>query len=63
MSIKGTEQIHKNVLRRRSDVYLDILQVIPESKVESQSSNIIGSEIRDMLLDSLNGSKQSDAST
>lgn len=62
MSIKGTEQIHKNVLRRRSDVYLDILQVIPESRVESESSNIIGSEIRDMLLDSLNDSKQSDAS-
>ena len=62
MSIKGTEQIHKNVLRRRSDVYLDILQVIPESRVESESSNIIGSEIRDMLLDSLEENKQSDAS-
>ncbi len=62
MSIKGTEQIHKNVLRRRSDVYLDILQVIPESRVESESSNIIGAEIRDMLLDSLEKNKQSDAS-
>lgn len=51
MSIRGTEQIHKNVLRRHSDVYLDIVQVIPASDVENGTTHTIGAEIRNMLLD------------
>ena len=53
MSIRGTEQIHKNVLRRHSDVYLDIVQVIPASDVENGTTHTIGAEIRNMLLDSI----------
>lgn len=53
ISIRGTEQIHKNVLRRHSDVYLDIVQVIPASDVENGTTHTIGAEIRNMLLDSI----------
>ena len=53
MSIRGTEQIHKNVLRRHSDVYLDIVQVIPASDVENGTTHTVGAEIRNMLLDSI----------
>ena len=53
MSIRGTEQIHKNVLRRHSDVYLDIVQVIPAGDVENGTTHTIGAEIRNMLLDSI----------
>ena len=53
MSIRGTEHIHKNVLRRHSDVYLDIVQVIPASDVESGTTHTVGAEIRNMLLDSI----------
>ena len=44
---------HKNVLRRHSDVYLDIVQVIPASDVENGTTHTIGAEIRNMLLDSI----------
>lgn len=53
MSIRGTEQIHKNVLRRHSDVYLNIVQVIPASDVKNGTTHTIGAEIRNMLLDSI----------
>lgn len=53
MSIRGTEQIHKNVLRRHSDVYLDIVQVIPASDVESGTTHTVGAEIRNALLNSM----------
>ena len=53
MSIRGTEQIHKNVLRRHSDVYLDIVQVIPASDVESGTTHTVGAEIRNALLNNM----------
>lgn len=37
-SISGTEKVGKNVLRRPTDVYLDILEVIPAEKVKSMST-------------------------
>ena len=37
-SISGTEKVGKNVLRRRTDVYLDILEVIPAEKVKAMST-------------------------
>ena len=53
MSIRGTELIHKNVLRRHSDVYLDIVQVIPASDVESGTTHTVGAEIRNALLNNM----------
>ena len=37
--IRGTENITKNVLRRVTDVYLDILELIPAEKVKAMSTN------------------------
>lgn len=37
-SISGTEKVGKNVLRRPTDVYLDILEVIPAEKVKAMST-------------------------
>lgn len=37
-SISGTEKVGKNVLRRATDVYLDILEVIPAEKVKAMST-------------------------
>ncbi len=53
MAISGTEQIHKNVLRRRTDVYFDIACVIPAEAVKSMKTNAIGAVIKDSLADSL----------
>ena len=53
MSIQGTEQIHKNVLRRRSDIYLDIVQVIPADEVKSGTTHTLGEAVRVSLLKNL----------
>ena len=37
-SVSGTEKISKNIFRRPTDVYLDILEVIPADKVKSMST-------------------------
>ena len=37
-SISGTEKVGKNVLRRPTDVYLDVLEVIPAEKVKTMST-------------------------
>lgn len=37
-SVSGTEKIRKNILRRPTDVYLDILEVIPAEQVKAMST-------------------------
>ena len=37
-SVSGTEKIKKNLFRRPTDVYLDILEVIPADKVKAMST-------------------------
>ena len=37
-SVRGTEKIKKNLFRRPTDVYLDILEVIPAEKVKAMST-------------------------
>ena len=54
MSINGTEQIHKNVFRRHSDVYLDIVRVIPADEVEKGTTHTISAEVRAVLLNDIN---------
>lgn len=53
MAVSGTEQIHKNVLRRRSDVYLDIVRVIPADEVKSSNTHVLSSVIQSALRESL----------
>ena len=49
MAIKGTEQIHKNIPWRRSDVYLEIADVIPTQKAKTMKANEISDEVRAAL--------------
>ncbi len=49
MAISGTEQIAKNVLRRRTEVYLDIAEVIPAEEVVGLRPNAIGERVRAAL--------------
>lgn len=55
MAIRGTEQIHKNVLRRHTDVYLDILRVLPAEHVASMQTRDIGTEVERLLRSNLYG--------
>lgn len=49
MAITGTDKIHKNVLRRRSDIYLDIADVISAEEVKSLRTGDIGERVKSAL--------------
>ena len=49
MAIHGTENIYRNVLRRRSDVYIDAVDVIPADEVKAMKKNEISDRVRLVL--------------
>ncbi|MBR0302282.1 MAG: 1-acyl-sn-glycerol-3-phosphate acyltransferase [Clostridia bacterium] len=44
-TLRGTEQIHKRYIRRRTDVYFDVVDVIPASDAKSMRTNDIGARV------------------
>lgn len=48
--VTGTEKIHKHTPFRRTDVYLDVLEVLPAEQVKSEKTEVIGAHVRDLLL-------------
>lgn len=53
MAISGTEKIHKNIPFRRTDVYLDIVDVISAESVKAMKSADIGMQVRTSLENNL----------
>lgn len=49
VAVQGTEQIHRNYLRRRSDVRLRVVDVIPARFVRENSTVAIGKRVKDAL--------------
>lgn len=49
VSISGTEKIAKNLPFRASDVYLDVLEVIPTDEVSHVRTEVIGERVRSEL--------------
>lgn len=49
MAIGGTEKIHKNIPFHRSDVYLDVIDVIPADEVKAMKTDAIGERVRSQL--------------
>lgn len=59
--IHGSENIKKNLLRRRTDVYLDVLEVLPGEKVKAMSTAELSEYSRALIqarLDESMGSEQ-----
>lgn len=54
VAIQGTESIHKNGFRRRSEVQLAIADVIPAELVKESRTDVIGERVRKALTDALN---------
>lgn len=50
LSISGTEKIHRNAPLRRSDVYLDVVGVLPAEAVKKDRTEVIGETVRHLLL-------------
>ncbi len=53
MAIRGTDKIYKNVIRRRSDIYLEIVDVISAEDVKNMRTAAIGERVRNDLKNSL----------
>ena len=49
LSVNGTEHISKNIPLRKTDVYLDVLEVIPANEVAATKTEILGQRIREEL--------------
>ena len=53
MALRGTEQIHKRCVFRRTHVYLDVLDVITPEELEGKMTHEIGERVRRDLEDFL----------
>ena len=52
-TITGTEKITKQMFRKRTHVYLDVLRVIPHADIEGLHTNEVGDLVRDIMLKNL----------
>ena len=55
VAIHGTEQIHKRAPWRHTDVYLDVVDVIPAETVKASSTAVLGERVQQKLLAHLEG--------
>ncbi len=54
LTVSGTEKIWKNIRRlRRSDVYIDVVDVIPYERLKDMRSSEIGEEVKKLMETSL----------
>lgn len=49
LSITGTERIHKNYPFRRSDVHLNVLEVLKAEEIKGKRANEIGNHVRELI--------------
>lgn len=55
LTVQGTEQIHKNYLRRRTDVYVTVEQVLDAQTVAQSRTTALGEQIRQTMERRLGG--------
>ena len=53
MTVYGTENVRLNYFRRKTDVYLKIIDVIDAETAAGEKSDVIGERVRNDLLDAL----------
>lgn len=51
ISLIGTENIHKNFPWRKTDVYVDVLEVIPADEIKGLKTEVIGSRVETLLIE------------
>lgn len=51
VSLIGTEKIHENFPWRRTDVYVDVLHIIPADQIKGVKTDVIGNQVADLLRD------------
>ena len=50
ISLEGTQEIHRNFLKRKTHVFMDVLAVLPAQQIKAQRTEQIGEEVRTLLL-------------
>jgi len=50
-AISGTKKIVKNMFRRRTDVYFDVLEVIPKETLHELNSSDLGDKVSALMLE------------
>jgi len=53
ISVSGTENIYRNIPFRKTDVYLDVLKILPAAAVKGIRTEIIGAEVKACIEKSL----------
>lgn len=53
LSLEGTERVKKNYPLHRTDIYMNVLEVIPEERIKGVKTEEIGNHITNMLLEAL----------
>ena len=51
ISLVGTENIHKNFPWRKTDIYVDVLEVIPADEIKGVKTEVIGSRVESLLVE------------
>lgn len=51
VSLIGTEKIHENFPWCRTDVYVDVLHIIPADQIKGVKTDVIGNQVADLLRD------------
>lgn len=46
LSVSGTERIHRNIPFRKTDVYLDVLEILPAESVKGIRTDTIGAKVK-----------------
>lgn len=49
ISLTGTEKIHRNYPWHRTDIYVDVLEIIPAEEIKGVKTEIIGSRVETLL--------------
>ena len=49
VSLTGTENIHKNFPWRRTDIYVDVLEIIPAEQIKGVKTEVIGNRVEALL--------------
>lgn len=58
LAVSGTELIHRNYPFHHTDVYLDVLDVISAEDVKNAKTEMLGTRIKNMMAEHLNGAKK-----
>ena len=51
VSLTGTEKIHKNFPLNRTDIYVDVLEIIPADQIKGVKTELIGKRVETLLRD------------